>query len=76
MKVDNMRVRLKIKEVADAKNISMSRLHRAADVTYQTVKFIYENPHRDVNMSTLAKLASALGVHICDLIVEEPDTDS
>jgi DNA-binding Xre family transcriptional regulator len=76
MKVDGMRVRLKIKEIADARNISISKLHRAADVTYQTVKFIYENPYRDVNISTLAKLASALDVHICALIAEEPDTDS
>lgn len=71
-----MRVRLKIKEVADAKNISISKLHRAADVTYQTVKFIYDDPYRDVNISTLAKLAQALGVHISVLIAEEPDIDN
>ncbi|HZO71906.1 MAG TPA: helix-turn-helix transcriptional regulator [Ktedonobacteraceae bacterium] len=66
-------VRLKIQEVAEAKGISMSKLHRSADITYRTIRQIYSNPYRDINLSTLEKLAKALGVSICDLIEELPD---
>jgi DNA-binding Xre family transcriptional regulator len=65
-------IRLKIQEVAEAKGISMSKLHRSADITYRTIKLIYADPYRDINLSTLEKLAKALGVSICDLIDESP----
>lgn len=68
-------VRLKIQEVAEAKDISMSKLHRAADITYRTIKLIYSNPYRDINLHTLEKIAKALGVSICDLIDESDSNE-
>ena len=51
----------------------MSRLQRSADIAYRTIKLIYRDPYRDINLSTLDKIANALGVHICDLIDETPE---
>ncbi|GHO99379.1 hypothetical protein KSF_094270 [Reticulibacter mediterranei] len=68
--------KLKIKEIAEAKGISMSKLHRSADITYRTIRLIYGDPYRDINLSTLEKIARALGVSICDLIEEQPQEDT
>ncbi len=64
--------RLKVREIAEAKGISMSKLQRDADIAFRTVKLIYRDPYRDINLSTLDKLAQALEVRICDLIDETP----
>ncbi len=64
--------RLKVREIAEAKGISMSKLQRDADIAFRTVKLIFRDPYRDINLSTLDKLAQALGVKICDLIDETP----
>jgi DNA-binding Xre family transcriptional regulator len=65
--------RLKVKEVAQSKGISMARLSRLADVNPRTVEAIYKDPYRDVAYSTLAKLARALGVDVADLIEDIPE---
>jgi DNA-binding Xre family transcriptional regulator len=65
--------RLKVRETAEAKGVSMSKLQRDADIAFRTVKLIFRDPYRDINLSTLDKLAQALGVRICDLIDETPD---
>ena len=62
--------RLKVREIAEAKGVSMSKLQRDADIAFRTVKLIFRDPYRDINLSTLDKLAQALGVRICDLIDE------
>jgi DNA-binding Xre family transcriptional regulator len=66
-------IRLKVKEIAEKKNISMTRLSRIADVNYKTVQAIFHDPYRDVAYSTLLKLANALGTSIEDLVEVEPD---
>ena len=63
-------VRLLVKEVARQKGFSMGRLQRTADISYRTVKLIYQDPYKDVTLSTLEKIAHALDVPICDLIEE------
>jgi DNA-binding Xre family transcriptional regulator len=60
-------LRLKVKEVAGAKAISMSKLSRLSDISYDTIQQIYHTPFKDVNLSTLEKLADALKVDVCDL---------
>lgn len=64
-------IRLKIKEVAQAKPVSMSKLSRMSDVSYDTIQQIYHNPYKDVNLSTLEKLADALDVDVCALFEKE-----
>lgn len=61
-------VRLKVAEIAKQKGMSMGKLSRTADVSYRTIKLIYSDPYRDVAVSTLEKLAKALGVATSDLI--------
>ncbi len=68
-----MRVRLKIKEIAEAKGFNQSSLSRAANVDFKTVKRAFRDPYRDIAVSTLAKLAQALKVDISELVETLPD---
>ena len=68
-----MAVRLRVKEVAREKGISMGKLHRAADVSYKTIKRIYSDPFYATTTITLGKLAKVLGVPPGELIEEVPD---
>ena len=60
-------LRLKVRENAGAKAVSMSKLSRLSDVSYDTIQQIYHNPFKDVNLSTLEKIADALGINVYDL---------
>lgn len=66
-------VRLRIKEVAKEKGISMGKLSRTSDVSYNTIKKIYTDPCYAINIVTLEKLANALGVPIVELIEQISD---
>ncbi len=66
-------VRLKVKEIALAKGFNQSTLARAANVDFKTVKRIFQNPSRDVPISTLTAIAKALGVTVNDLIDDALD---
>ncbi len=66
-------IRLRVKEMATQKGISMTRLSRLADTNYKTIKAIFDNPYREVTTTTLDKLAKALEVSVTDLIEEVPD---
>ncbi len=66
-------IRLRIKEIAEQKGISMTRLSRLADTNYKTIKAIFDDPYREVTTTTLNKIARALGVAVADLIEEIPD---
>ena len=66
-------IRLRVKEIAQAKGISQGKLSRMSDVDDNTIKRIYRNPTANVNTDTLNKLARALGVLVHELIEEIPD---
>jgi DNA-binding Xre family transcriptional regulator len=66
-------VRLKIREIAEAKKINMSKLSRMADVNYNTIRAIWDNEMKDVTVSTLEKIARALKVDVSELIEVLPD---
>ncbi len=61
-------IRLRIKEIAEAKNIGINRLAHSADVDYKTVQKLFRDPEADINLRTLDKLAWSLGVTPSDLI--------
>ncbi len=63
-------IRLRIKEIAEAKGFNQSSLSRAADVHFTTIKRIFRDPYKEVTTTTLDKVARALEVHVCDLIEE------
>jgi transcriptional regulator with XRE-family HTH domain len=66
-------VRLRVKEIAEKKGMSMGKLSRVADVSYKTVKRIYDDPQYSPTLFTLGKLAKALGVPTTDLIEDTPE---
>lgn len=68
-----MAVRLRVKEVAQEKGMSMGKLHRAADVSYKTIKRIYSDPFYATTTVTLGKLAKVLNVPPGELIEEVSD---
>ncbi len=55
-----MAVHLRVNEVAQKKGISMSKLHRQADVSYKTIKRIYSNPFMLLSPSPLASSPKCL----------------
>lgn len=66
-------IRLKVKEIAQAKGISQRRLFLRSEVDIRTIQKIWKDPFTNITVQTLAKLAKGLGVASADLIedVEE-----
>src|SRR5579883_2034613 len=65
--------RLRVKEVAQARGFTMSRLQRAADINLKTMQAIWHNPQHDASLKTLDKIAKALGVPITELLEDVPE---
>ncbi len=68
-------IRLKVKEIAAEKKMSMRKLARTADIAYNTLRTMYRDPYRQFSSTTLDKLAKALGVDASELIESVPDDD-
>lgn len=66
-------IRLKIREVAQQKGFSMSRLSRESNMAYKTIQTIWRDPNHEVTTTTLNKLAHTLGVHPSELIEYVPE---
>ena len=66
-------VRLKVKEVAEAKGFNMSSLSRKSDVHFNTIKRLFKEPNKPVGIETLEKIAKALDVKIADLLDEDDE---
>ncbi len=69
-------IRLRVKEIAQAKGISQGKLSRMSDVDDNTIKRIYRNPTAVVTTETINKLANALGVSTMELMEDVPDTET
>jgi DNA-binding Xre family transcriptional regulator len=69
------RIRLRVKEVAEAQGVNMTLLSHKSYVALNTIRAMYRNPYRTVNTDTLQRLADALGVSVFDLLEEVPDDD-
>jgi DNA-binding Xre family transcriptional regulator len=65
--------RLRIKEVAESQGYNMSSLSRKADVPFNTVRRAWKNPHYEIRLDALHRIAKALGVKTSDLIEDVPD---
>lgn len=68
-----VRIHLKVKEIAQARDIRASKLSRMADLNYATVLALFNEPDRDVSILTLEKVARALQVDVHDLYEVLPD---
>jgi len=65
--------RLRVKEIAESKGISRTKLARLTEMQYDSINGIWQHPERDVSLSTLLKLARALKVEVEDLYEVLPD---
>lgn len=68
-----MKLRLRVREIAQQKGMSMGKLERLADLSHPTIRDIFRNPYKEVTTTTLAKLATALGVPVSELFEEVLD---
>lgn len=68
-----IRVRTHVREVAEARNITRAKLSRLADVSPGTLDKIWRNPYHEAYLSTLARIALALGVAVETLYTIEHD---
>ena len=65
------RIRLRVKEVAQAKGFSMTRLHTKSEIAYSTIRKVFYDPYAEITLTTLARIGETLGVPTCDLIEDE-----
>ncbi|MFL5626445.1 MAG: helix-turn-helix domain-containing protein [Ktedonobacteraceae bacterium] len=65
--------RLRVKEVAQSKNVGMTKLSRMTELNYKTIYAVWHNPQHDVSLNTLDKIAKALEVPVTDLIEDVPE---
>ncbi len=66
-------IRLKVREIAEAKGLNMAQLARKADIDIRTVRRIYRDPTSEISTTVLDKLATALDVRPSDLIDQTPN---
>ena len=69
-------LRLRIKEIAEQKGVSMTKLSYRAEVSYNTIKSYYHDPYRPFSSVTLEHIARALEVSPLDLLEYIPDEDA
>ncbi len=73
MRKHKLVIRLKIKEVAEARKINMAKLSRMSDVSYNTIRSIWDDENRDIAISVLDRIAKALKVSVSELYEVVPD---
>jgi DNA-binding Xre family transcriptional regulator len=61
-------IRIKLKEVAQAKKMSQRQIFLRSGVDIRTIQRIYKDPFTNITLETLAKLAKVLNVASSDLI--------
>lgn len=71
-KIEEIRMRrLRVKELAEQRGMTQSKLMRMADLNMKTVQGLFREPFRiNVAYLTLEKVARALDVEIADLFEE------
>jgi DNA-binding Xre family transcriptional regulator len=66
-------IRLRVKEVAEEKGVSMTQLTHMTFLAFNTVRSLWRNPTKPVSTETLERVAKALGVSVHSLIEEVED---
>jgi transcriptional regulator with XRE-family HTH domain len=64
-------VRLLIKELAQQRNISQSRLQREAGITMPQLRRYWSNSSESVVLDALERIARVLGVKVADLFSDD-----
>jgi len=68
-----IRVRTHVRDVTEAHHVTKAKLSRIADVSPGTLDKIWKNPYHESYLSTLARIALALGVPVESLYSIEQD---
>jgi transcriptional regulator with XRE-family HTH domain len=66
-------IRLKVKEVAVAKGISQRQLVIRSGLDLRLVQKVMRNPHANITLSTLDRIATVLNVDASELIESVPN---
>jgi transcriptional regulator with XRE-family HTH domain len=64
------RVRIRIRDIAEARGITPTALARAAGLHPQTVRAFWKDPYRKTSTRVLGKIAEALNVSLAELLEE------
>jgi DNA-binding Xre family transcriptional regulator len=72
----DMSIRIKLRELAKARGIGQRRVAKKADLDLSIVQRIYQNPHANITLATLEKLARALDVEPGELLELDPPRSS
>jgi hypothetical protein len=62
------RVRLRVREIAEAQGVSMTKLHIRSEVGYNVIRRIFRDPYAEIMTTTLSRLAEALNVPTSSLL--------
>lgn len=68
-------IRLKVKEIAQAKGISQNRLSHLAILDVKVIRKMFQQPTSSFTTYALEKVAKALEVDITDLLETVPDEE-
>ena len=66
-------LRLRIKDIAEKKQVSMHKLSQQAQVSYNIVRKLFNNPYQIVNTDTLGRLVDALDCEVEEIIERVKD---
>ena len=65
--------RLRVRELAEEKNLSMYQLSLKSEVSYHIIREVFSNPLKILRTDTINRIARTLDVPVTDLIAESPD---
>ena len=65
--------RLKVRQIAESQGITRTKLSHLTEMQYETINGIWHDTQRDISLTTMLKLAKALGVGVGDLYEVLPD---
>ena len=63
----------RVKQVAEPKGYTMTKLARETGVSFNTIKRLWKNPNLGGNVDTLNRIAKVLNVSFNDLLEEISD---
>lgn len=69
-------IRLKVKQIAEAKGMSQRQLTLKSGLDIRIVQRVLRNPKTNITLATLDKLAAALGVDARELIESLPSEEN
>lgn len=68
-------IRLRVKELAEARGISQNRLSHLAILDIKVIRKMYQQPTASFTTYALDKVARALDVDVTELLESVPDRD-